>query len=671
MEAMNSTTLPLKLDFRPQLDGIRGLAVIAVIIYHADFTVFGGKLLPGGYTGVDIFFVLSGYLISRILLKELIDTGTISLTQFYARRIRRILPMLLIVIVAFMPLAYLLMLPNELFQFAESSLTALFFLSNFYFSNISTVYGAESSLLKPMLHTWSLGVEEQFYIFAPILMLILFKYIKTGFVFMIVALVLCSLFYAQLISYNDQQANFFLPLSRFWEMGVGTLIALAEAQKKKFYTNVKVEQFFVLLGAFLLLFSFFYFDAKTLHPGFITLAPVVGVVLLIYFSTGNTLANHILCNTHLQKLGQMSYSLYLWHFPLFAFSYLIFPVHTTSIKIAVILITIFLSVVSYRIVETPLRYRANKGQFISFISVLMVVIVVPLSALVTQKDFQDYWMKIAPKTLSKKFDLISDTFAATVLQNQNCKLSLVGASDEVIRKVFSECKEKYEQAVVILGDSHGGNLYNAAHLSKEIPFLINLTQGGCRPKECQANINQYQKTILDIAPFLSNTDSVIFHQSGGHFVFDQYGDTGQTAAFKNLNYTLDTNGILQTSDYLHSLATKINAELIWLGPFPEYQYDPKEIIRSAMFDRGLEKYEKINPNSNLILAKVEKEISSLDHRSYRYISFNTFYPVKNRAYINATNGKLCFQFKDEDHFSFCGETEMARSADWKIFTGSE
>ena len=148
---MQKTSLLPPLNFRPELDGIRSIAVFAVIIYHADFTVFGGKLLPGGYTGVDIIFFLSGYLISRILLKELFETGSISLTKFYARRIRRILPMLLIVIAAFMPFAYFLMLPNELFQFAESSMTAIFFLSNFYYSNITTVYGAESSLLKPML----------------------------------------------------------------------------------------------------------------------------------------------------------------------------------------------------------------------------------------------------------------------------------------------------------------------------------------------------------------------------------------------------------------------------------------------------------------------------------------------------------------------------------------
>ena len=138
-------------NFRPELDGIRSIAVFAVIIYHADFTVFGGKLLPGGYRRGHIF-VLSGYLISRILLKELFETGSISLTKFYARRIRRILQCCYCYR-SFYAITYFLMLPNELFQFAESSMTAIFFLSNFYFSNITTVYGAESSL-KPMLHTW-------------------------------------------------------------------------------------------------------------------------------------------------------------------------------------------------------------------------------------------------------------------------------------------------------------------------------------------------------------------------------------------------------------------------------------------------------------------------------------------------------------------------------------
>ena len=661
---MQKTSLLPQLNFRPELDGIRSIAVFAVIIYHADFTVFGGKLLPGGYTGVDIFFVLSGYLISRILLKELFETGSISLTKFYARRIRRILPMLLIVIAAFMPFAYFLMLPNELFQFAESSMTAIFFLSNFYFSNITTVYGAESSLLKPMLHTWSLGVEEQFYICAPILMMLLFRFVKIRFVSSIIAVIVCSLLYAQLNSYYDQQSNFFLPLSRFWEMGCGTLIAFAELQKKISH-KTKRETIFVFLGLFLLLLSFFKFDANTIHPGFNTLIPVTGVALLIYFSTGNTVGNHILSNKYLQKFGKMSYSLYLWHFPLFAFSYLIFQNHTNFIKISIIVLTFFLSALSHRFIEAPLRYRASKVQFISFISLLFLLVSVPLSTLVSQKNFQKYWMEIAPKTFSENFYLISDTLAETVLQEQTCKVDLFAASAQEIQKVFHNCRKQHNKAVVILGDSHGVNLYNAAHLSEEIPFLINLTQGGCRPKVCR------QRTILDIAPLLRDTDKVVFHQSGGHFVFDEYGDTGQPAAFASLDYSIDKAGMLQTSEYLQSLAANLRAELIWLGPFPEYQYDPKEIVRGSMLGWDLAKYKRINPNSIVILENVENELTKVDHSSYRYIPFQSFYPVKNNANIISAQGKSCFQFRDEDHFSFCGEQEMASLANWGIFSQQE
>lgn len=653
---MKKTSLLSPLDFRPELDGIRSIAVFAVIIYHADFTVFGVKLLPGGYIGVDIFFVLSGYLISRSLLKELFEAGSISLTKFYARRIRRILPMLLVVIAAFMPFAYFLMLPNELFQFAESSMTAIFFLSNFYFSNITTVYGAESSLLKPMLHTWSLGVEEQFYICAPILMVLLFRFVKIRFVTSIIALILCSLLYAQLNSYYNQQSNFFLPLSRFWEMGCGTVIALAELQKKILH-KTKRETIFVFLGLILLMLSFLKFDANTLHPGLNTLIPVTGVTFLIYFSVGN----HILSNKYLQKFGKMSYSLYLWHFPLFAFSYLIFPNHTNFLKISIILLTFFLSAFSHRFIEVPLRYRASKVQFLSFISLLVLLVSVPLITLVSQKNFQKYWMEIAPKPLSENFYLINDTLTETVLKEKPCKVDLLGASAQEIQKVFHECRKQHNKAVIILGDSHGGNLYNAAHLSEEIPFLINLTQDGCRPKTCR------QRTIVDIAPLLRDTDKVVFHQSGGHFVLDEYGDTGQPAAFESLKYSIDKAGMLQTSEYLQSLAANLRAELIWLGPFPEYQYDPKEIVRGTMLGWDLVKFKKINPNSIVILENVENELAKVDHSSYRYIPFESFYPVKNDANIIGTQGKPCFQFRDEDHFSFCGEQEMASLANWDIW----
>lgn len=168
----------MKLSYRPEIDGLRAIAILSVVLYIAQIVVFGHDFFKGGFVGVDIFFVISGYLISRILLSELFDKGKISFLQFYERRARRILPILFTVFLISFPLAYKYLLPIQFIQYSQSILSATFFSSNIFFYLANTKYGAEDSLLQPFLHTWSLGVEEQFYIFFPILLLLAYKFAK-------------------------------------------------------------------------------------------------------------------------------------------------------------------------------------------------------------------------------------------------------------------------------------------------------------------------------------------------------------------------------------------------------------------------------------------------------------------------------------------------------------
>ena len=168
----------MKINYRPEIDGLRALAVIAVILYHAQITLFGYDPFKGGFIGVDIFFVISGYLITSIILKELVSTGNFSFKNFYERRIRRILPALLFVMLASLFFAWKYLLPGSFIDFSKSILYSLGFSSNFYFHFSGLEYNSEDGLLKPFLHTWSLSVEEQYYIIFPIIFLITFKYFK-------------------------------------------------------------------------------------------------------------------------------------------------------------------------------------------------------------------------------------------------------------------------------------------------------------------------------------------------------------------------------------------------------------------------------------------------------------------------------------------------------------
>ena len=168
----------MKLTYRPEIDGLRAIAVGAVILYHAQITIFGHQPFKGGFIGVDIFFVISGYLITSIILKELLTYGSFSFKHFYERRIRRILPALLFVMLVSLPFAWTYLMPLRFEDFSKSILYSLGFSSNFYFFYSGQQYGAESGLLKPFLHTWSLSVEEQYYILFPIVLLITFKYFR-------------------------------------------------------------------------------------------------------------------------------------------------------------------------------------------------------------------------------------------------------------------------------------------------------------------------------------------------------------------------------------------------------------------------------------------------------------------------------------------------------------
>ena len=218
-------------DYRPEIDGLRAIAVTSVILYHLQLDLFGRELFKGGFIGVDIFFVISGYLITRIILNEIQQTDKFSFVSFYERRARRILPMLFVVIFFSIPFAWFKLLPSDFLDYGKSIISSVFFFSNLFFYLSQTQYAAESALLKPFLHTWSLGVEEQFYLVFPILMLIIYKKLNKFFFVILIFFVLLSILFAEYMWSFNPDLNFYLPFSRFWELAIGSILALLENYK--------------------------------------------------------------------------------------------------------------------------------------------------------------------------------------------------------------------------------------------------------------------------------------------------------------------------------------------------------------------------------------------------------------------------------------------------------
>lgn len=358
------------MKYRPEIDGLRAIAVLSVLIYHAKFALPSGILISGGFLGVDLFFVISGYLISKIILQQS-AAGNFNYIDFYDRRARRILPALFVVILASTPFAWFWMLPDQLIEYSESLLGALFFSSNFVFLSQDS-YTAEPSLLKPFLHTWSLGIEEQFYIILPVALLFIVKRYsaKHLLVFILLALIV-SLAFSQAISTRYSDANFFLLSSRAWELLAGSVVAFVDLNAKK---NLGASRFAGLISTLSLLIiiaALFTFDESTRHPSLLTALPVFSCAALIAFSNGKHFVNHFLSHPLFVKIGLISYSLYLWHFPVFAFFRLHLGEPSSSYKIGLCLLSFVLAIASYLWIEKPFR---NKQKISSTLAIKVLLI---------------------------------------------------------------------------------------------------------------------------------------------------------------------------------------------------------------------------------------------------------------------------------------------------------
>ena len=456
----------MKIKYHPEIDGLRAIAVDTVIFYHAQITIFGHQPFKGGFIGVDIFFVISGYLITSIILKELVTTGSFSFKHFYERRIRRILPALLFVMLVSLPFAWMYLLPSSFVDFSKSILYSLGFSSNFYFHYSGQQYGAESGLLKPFLHTWSLSVEEQFYILFPIVLLITFKYFKKHLLTILVIGLIISLQMADWGSKNYPSASFYFLHARMWELLAGSILAYFEITLGHRSKNKILNLILPTIGLFLIGHSILFFNDKTFHPSFYTLSPIIGVCLIIWFSSKNELITKILSTKLFVGVGLISYSLYLWHYPIFAFARIKDNTPSEYDKFEWVVLSIILSLISYFFIERPFRNNKNKSKFIISLILISISVLVIFNFSTIQKDGYNKRLPEILKTISGKNDYRLKNLDGKICHgsNEGCKFNI------------SSNKKLY-----FIGDSHIGRLlYDIKDKAVKKKFqLITFTTGGC------------------------------------------------------------------------------------------------------------------------------------------------------------------------------------------------
>ena len=336
------------MNYRPEIDGLRALAVLPVILFHAGFAGFSG-----GFVGVDIFFVISGYLITSIIYADLVKKR-FSLNHFYERRARRILPALYLVTFCCLPVAWFTLGPKQMKDFCESLIGVATFSSNFTFKDQSD-YFATASELKPLLHTWSLAVEEQFYLLFPLL-LILFKRFRMKTTLAVLSGVfLISISLALIEVDRDPDSAFFMLHTRAWELLVGSLLALSLPGLKPLQSKPRISEGLGWLGLVFISASVVLFDQATKTPGLPMLLPTLGAALIIGFSSPSTQVGRLLSLKPVVWVGLISYSAYLWHQPLFAFARIVLEEPALWVFAALSALTLVLAQLTRSFIETPCR----------------------------------------------------------------------------------------------------------------------------------------------------------------------------------------------------------------------------------------------------------------------------------------------------------------------------
>lgn len=457
--------------YRADLDGMRAVAVVAVVLYHLE-----PRLVPGGFVGVDIFFVLSGFFISRQILEQ-IRERRFTFLGFYDRRIRRLLPALFLVLFVANIAAFFLYLPSELRRFGESQIAATFSVSNFYFWT-QTSYFNPNVELQPLLHTWSLAVEEQFYLLFPPLMVALWRFLKPITVSIVVS-VLCAGSFAISVwgASTHSEATFYLLPTRAWELGIGVLLALGVfgTPQHRFQRTLAAVFGLALVG-----FSIFFLNSSFVFPGLWAAPPCIGTALLVWAGLGGnekdaSIAYRFLSMPPLVFIGLISYSLYLWHWPIFSFTaYYTAGAIGPITKISMLTASIAVACVSWYYVENPIRRRplllSLTRRRIGYMSAAIVAVLTPGVVFVTLNGIDSRF----DNTTLALLDAAQDYSP----YREACHASGDGTQSFEETCVFGE---NVDTQVTVFGDSHGVEIaYALSEVAEQGAFqLRHITASGC------------------------------------------------------------------------------------------------------------------------------------------------------------------------------------------------
>lgn len=464
-----------QLKYRPDIDGLRAFAVLAVIAFH-----FNNQSLPGGFIGVDIFFVISGYIITSAIYPQVL-AGDFSFSEFYLKRIKRILPLFYLVALVSLVAASILFTPDDFVGFADSLRYSTSFISNIYFEKQSGYFSPASETM-PLLHIWSLSIEEQFYMLWPVVLILGARFLPSRvFIAGLIAAVLLLAGYSEYLSLNNYSAAYYLIQSRSFELLLGAVLAILLFIKKdkKVSFPAFIYQTSGWLGLAGLCFLFFFLNKNSSFPGFNALMVIIAAALVILSGeNANGAAYRILSQPIMVFIGKLSYSLYLWHWPVLAF----YHYYTIEFGLKGVLIcaitTLVFSLLSWRFFEAPLRYSViKKRQVYLFYLIIPIILSVTIAKVIANND--GYSSRFSDRVLKLYQISRSDFNDETLLKPQT------QAYTPFEPYLFGdpELASQLEVKSFIWGDSHAGHLRSFVDLlGKKYQFSsLYGGLGGCPP----------------------------------------------------------------------------------------------------------------------------------------------------------------------------------------------
>lgn len=654
-------------SYRPDIDGLRAIAVLSVVIFHAF-----PALLPSGFIGVDIFFVISGYLISHIIINDLLN-NRFSFLEFYSRRIKRIFPALLTVLLSSFLIGWFVLLPDELKLLGKHIAAGAGFSSNLVLLNEGGYFDSNSDK-KILLHLWSLGIEEQFYLIWSFILFISWR-LRQNFLVVILMLLLASFMLNVAYIHKSPQTVFYSPLTRFWELLCGAALASFHLYKSKHENfDIKitsaVRNSLSFMAITILVVGYLTISADKRFPGWWALFPTLGAALVIASGPNAWFNRTILANRVLVWLGLISYPLYLWHWPLLAFARIMQnELPAVEIRLAAIVLSILLAWLTYILIEKPIRFRSNYkssfGKLNQTVPVLLATALVLVAYLgYNAYDREGYRFRASLKTMD--------------LQNNGFNWDDI----PTYSKRANDLNNSLKRDAILIGDSHalayfGGfsEIFKKHNTQLQIqsvaacpPFFDIAVQYVGQKEHCGQVMNNYLNSAMnseEIKTIILTNRGPLYLTGKGFGDIDPITLSIQSATGNNsdLVSTLNYENIFADAfDKTLQRLTSTNKKIIYLVDAAELGFEPESCVDS----RPVQLFN--NKKSICGVAKTDYQKRNTKYleltlaMSLKYPSVTFLYPTKHLCddnYCYAKKNGIIY-YRDDDHISYAGSIELGR-----------